>query len=134
MPVQFDGQNIFGAITRQVSLRPRHRMQEESIPGIAGARLYDLGGDGAEWGIRGRIVATGISYAAALASLVDTLMAAASYHNAGMYDFTDAGGNTYNNCALTSYQQAGEFQTCDYNGLPACTVVVNGTVRWMLPE
>lgn len=133
MPAKFDGQNIFGSLTRQTGMAPRHRWQEEHVPGIGGSRVYDLGADGAVWQIRGRIVTTSPTYGLALNACVDAVMAGASYHNGGLYTFTDAGGNSYDNCLLVSYQQAGEYQTCDYNGQPACTVVVTATVRWMLP-
>lgn len=102
---QFDGERIFGSSTTTVEgPTGDYRVQVDTLPGVAGERIYRLGGGPVEWRIRGRLTALSVQ------QLKAQVIYAGGYRDGNLYTFTDSDGVTYRYCRLTDYRAIGPIE------------------------
>lgn len=95
--------SIFGSEI-SVAVTPRNcQKQHYGFPGSHGVTEMVMGSRGWQFTVTGRLRATGASYAAARATLINAIVVIEAWQWAGYFDFT-FGGDTYQNCSMASFE------------------------------
>lgn len=132
--MKFNNEDIWGfAGLVEVGPIGSCRQMRETVPGVAGYRIYELGADSVIWHCEGRLVAFSRE------DLAGQIWKGTNYRlRGGLYTFTSRDGQTYDNCQLVSYEPIGRPQgvTLKIGGseIIGATVRVRGIVSWCAPE
>jgi hypothetical protein len=98
------------------------------MPGVNGFRVYRMGTASLTWTITGRIIVP------SRGDIENAVATGQAKMDGKPYTFTTAAGNAYFYCLLTDFRPVGNPQAVTFNGAPAWTQEVTGTVENMAPD
>jgi hypothetical protein len=124
----FNNAPLWGSQTRQDGPYKTRRDLRQVMPGVNGFRVYRMGTTSQVWTVTGRLVTP------SRGDIENAIASGQAYMDGNPYAFTTAAGTTFLYCLLTDFRPIGNPQAVTYNGAPAWTQEVQGTVENMAPD
>ena len=131
MPVTFNGTNLFDSLypcSKVEGPTKTYRAQISQMPGVSGARVYDIGDSWRDFTATGRLIGYNKSILASIIANNQNLQ------NGTVGTFVGDQGVSYPNCLLMEYQPIGPMVPILFAGVQQWTVEIRASVRWLAPK